>query len=424
MYIIAVNPMLSHVSPTFPLAHELKNRNQEVIYIGEEKVRFWIENEGCQFVSLTSCEDSKLKKLKISHKYQEIESNYRRLHEEIFQILSKFSPNDFFIFPISRFDSFYIPAANAGLRIWAYTPSNGSIYANFSIPPSTSMLIPTPFNSLKTLSFWGRRYLRKYFSLRWYKLKNYYPYNQLKCLSEKHNYKRTFTIDGFCLQLPVICLGPSELEFKDGFPTLFAGLCITSEQETTVMDKERKLVYCSLGTMSSRYLKRDRYFKELIEIFRRHSEWDLIISLGDNNNSLTLEDDVDNIKIYQFVEQKKILQKADLAILHGGYGSVKECVYYETPMIVSPSSYDQSGNAARVLYKGIGKSNSLLKKRLIDRVFKRDVSGINGKILERQICEILSDDVYIKRIKEIKKNILEQLELQKLVDYLLSIKEI
>lgn len=422
MFIIAVNPMMSHVLPTLALAQEIKKRNEEVLYIGEEKTRSWIEGKGFKFRNIESGEDSKLKKFKKMHKYPELEVGYKNFHQELFRVLEDFSPDDTFLFPISRFDSYFIPAHKAGVRAIAYTASNGSVYASHRIPPSTSLHIPTQYDSLIVMSLWARRFIRKYHSLKWNKLKHYYPYDRYRSLSDETGYGRAFTIDGFCLRIPVICLGPSELEFGNERDVLFAGLCLQEEYETREHN-QRKMIYCSFGTMSNRYLKRDRYIVNLVEILRRHPEWDLIISIGDEESRVPIIDCPENVKVFGFVDQKTVLKNADLAITHGGYGSIKECIYYETPMIVSPSSYDQAGNAARVHFKGIGKKNTLLKKSFVEKIIGKDVFRMGGKILEKQMVEILSDDKYLNRIIEMKERILEQEELLRLVDMLIDVKE-
>ena len=55
-----------------------------------------------------------------------------------------------------------------------------------------------------------------------------------------------------------------------------------------------------------------------------------------------------------FAPQLKLLRLARLAIVHGGFNTVKECVYFGVPMVVVPWTNDQPGNAARVVFHGLG----------------------------------------------------------------------
>ncbi len=59
--------------------------------------------------------------------------------------------------------------------------------------------------------------------------------------------------------------------------------------------------------------------------------------------------------------QLQILQKAALMVTHGGLNSIKECIFFNVPMVVYPISFDQPGNSARVSYHGLGKVGNLKK---------------------------------------------------------------
>ncbi len=53
--------------------------------------------------------------------------------------------------------------------------------------------------------------------------------------------------------------------------------------------------------------------------------------------------------------QTEVLRHADLAIVHGGVGTVEECVHAGVPMLVYCGyETDMGGYAARVLYHGLG----------------------------------------------------------------------
>ena len=58
--------------------------------------------------------------------------------------------------------------------------------------------------------------------------------------------------------------------------------------------------------------------------------------------------------VVKYAPQLDILRRATLMLNHGGLNSIKECIYFGVPMLVFPGINDQSGNAARVLYHGLG----------------------------------------------------------------------
>jgi len=52
--------------------------------------------------------------------------------------------------------------------------------------------------------------------------------------------------------------------------------------------------------------------------------------------------------------QLEILERASLMVTHGGFNSVKECIFQGVPMVLLPIFYDQPGNAARAVHHGLG----------------------------------------------------------------------
>lgn len=79
----------------------------------------------------------------------------------------------------------------------------------------------------------------------------------------------------------------------------------------------------------------------------------------------------ENVIAVQHPPQLDLLKRAKMMITHGGASSVKECLYFGVPMIVIPIAYDMHGNAARVVYHGVGLRADLRKltvKRLQDLV--------------------------------------------------------
>lgn len=64
----------------------------------------------------------------------------------------------------------------------------------------------------------------------------------------------------------------------------------------------------------------------------------------------------DFIDVDYTFDQARALAESDLAIVHGGYGTLKECITSKVPMIVVPFYFDQFKNAGIVVNKGIGKA--------------------------------------------------------------------
>ena len=61
-----------------------------------------------------------------------------------------------------------------------------------------------------------------------------------------------------------------------------------------------------------------------------------------------------NALLVNEVPQLEILKRSSLAITHGGFNTVKECIFFGVPMLVFPVRGDQLGNAARVAFHRLG----------------------------------------------------------------------
>lgn len=420
MIVIAINPYLSHFIPTISVAHKLRAENHEVVYMGFEKSREWVESENFQYIAFSTCKDTELKSFKRKGLYYQLEKAYLCLHEEIYKFLIELRNVSLVMFPISRFDTFFLPIYKTGIKMVMYSVSSGAAYANLTIPPCTSSFIPRYKKDLRVAFLWLRRMIRKISIKMLVELPNIYPYKELIDLAKREKLKWKFTIDGFCFDLPLVKLGPRELEFSFYEKIYYGGMCIKrcALAEPELSKNNLKIVYCSFGTMSHRYLGIREYIQGLIDIFAKHQEWQLVISLGNKDLKNEFTNCPLNVSIYSFVDQQAILSKADLAIIHGGYGTIKECIYYEVPMIISPSSYDQHGNAARVLFHGIGIRNNFLKKNFIERIIRRKLTNKNFDYLESQIVEVLMNKKYLTEIRKIKNRINNNRDYEKLINFL------
>lgn len=61
-----------------------------------------------------------------------------------------------------------------------------------------------------------------------------------------------------------------------------------------------------------------------------------------------------NALLLSYVPQIELLKRCTVMVGHGGISSVKECILMGVPMLLAPMSYDEPGNAARVVYHGLG----------------------------------------------------------------------
>ena len=104
-----------------------------------------------------------------------------------------------------------------------------------------------------------------------------------------------------------------------------------------VKSKDKKVIYCSFGTVPS---QRDipGFLTKLNEAIK---DLDCELIVGSTTN---------------WIDQSEVLSRSDIFITHGGINSVHDAIRFRVPMIVYPidSNYDQNGNSSRVVYHGLG----------------------------------------------------------------------
>lgn len=217
--------------------------------------------------------------------------------------------------------------------------------------------------------------------------------------------------------VPEIVLAPLELEFSEKIKRsnqYYLGLCIAETREDIETDpsfeqafekiKEkddgRKLIYCSFGTYFSAvedHKKVYSFVTALNEVAHHAHDKNFIIAVNERikilvNENLSLSK---NVIIFSRVNQLKVLEHADLFITHGGLGSVKEAIYFRTPMLVYPldQGFDQPGNSLKVEYHSIGLRGDIEKDepyeilRKIENIlhsqhYKENINNFNSKIID------------------------------------------
>ncbi len=146
----------------------------------------------------------------------------------------------------------------------------------------------------------------------------------------------------------------------------------------------KDVVYLSLGTL---YLDKEILLK-YINIFKKLN-LKTIVSAGTYAGELKEYQD-ENIKIFDFVDQKNVLSSAYLFVTHAGTNSVIESIGYSVPMICLPQAVDQYSFA------------SLVQKNKFGEYFNQTW---DSKKTEEKIKDfILNIDLYKNNIERYKKN--------------------
>jgi UDP:flavonoid glycosyltransferase YjiC (YdhE family) len=109
-------------------------------------------------------------------------------------------------------------------------------------------------------------------------------------------------------------------------------------------------VYCAFGTQSHRFAG-ERALLGAIVAGAARAGVHLVMSVGDAIDSLEAPR---GVTVSRRLPQLAILARAQAAIVHGGLGTIKECIWFGVPMLVLPGDHDQPANAARVAHHGLG----------------------------------------------------------------------
>ena len=84
------------------------------------------------------------------------------------------------------------------------------------------------------------------------------------------------------------------------------------------------------------------------------TDWQIILSVGDQVDAHALGDLPENVSVYQKVDQIAVLQKADVFLTHCGMNSASEGLYFGVPLVMLPQTSEQRGVAARTAQLGAG----------------------------------------------------------------------
>jgi UDP:flavonoid glycosyltransferase YjiC (YdhE family) len=115
---------------------------------------------------------------------------------------------------------------------------------------------------------------------------------------------------------------------------------------------ERKLVYAAFG---STFTAEPSLLLRLAEAVAREPDWELVVSLSDRVSPAEISPLPERVHAFPWLPQLEVLRDADVAVNHGGIGTIDECVTRGVPSLVYCGfETDMGGTTARVVHHGIG----------------------------------------------------------------------
>ncbi len=174
----------------------------------------------------------------------------------------------------------------------------------------------------------------------------------------------------------------------------YVGPCVDVERRTpwakqTWKRGNRPLVYVALGLAERR--NKAAFLRRVVGALAGLATVDLVVATGDGETTAALYPCPDNVRVCDRVPQLEVLEQADLAITHGGAGTLRECIDRGVPMLVYPRAFDQFGNAARVVFHGLGLRGNR----------RRDDPGT----IRRKALAIIGDGAYRVRLRAMRANV-------------------
>jgi zeaxanthin glucosyltransferase len=225
------------------------------------------------------------------------------------------------------------------------------------------------------------------------------------------------------LDLPELVLCPAEFDFpreqrKKQCHNVEACIDLVRREPAFPwheVDPQRPLMYCALGTMSHSYEQTRTLVRSIIDAVAVRPKWQLILAAGAHADPASLGRVPSNVMVVSWAPQLQVLRKASLMISHGGFNSVKECIFFGVPMILFPIMGDHPAVTARVQYHGLGLRGSIrsVSSRqigaLIDTVTLESSFKTRIELMREKFVEAENSHRAIQAVEALLKNVQSQM---------------
>jgi zeaxanthin glucosyltransferase len=296
-----------------------------------------------------------------------------------------------------------IAACQTGIPVISFSSTLISV-EDSAVPPFNTDLIPkdTLRSRLRTWLEWKKLFLyRRLYS------KDWDISEDLKALARDCGYpleKLDFRVETWPrLLLPELVFFPEELDFArarkpEGAFFIEASVDIERRDGDFLwdrIDEDKPLVYCTLGSLLPFKFpaRASRFFQMFMDAMAQRPGLQGVVTIG-NYLKAGEFNCPGNVFIASTAPQVDVLKRASLMISHAGVTGVKESAFMGVPMLLIPISYDEFGNAARVVYHGLGERLRLKEVsafelgRLIDRVLKDSSYSARAKVISEKLLNL------------------------------------
>lgn len=374
---------------SFELARRLESEGHSITFLCPIDVKNLIENEGFKFLEVPPIKfwykPNAVKKNSWKERFKthftsrdlEFETLKKELHIPVYvETLKKIKP-DLVICDMQLHEIIF---ATYGLKIPLKLLSPWFCMRRIaSLPSIESSIIPIK-NSIKSTieieKYWLKlkakiylRYISDILTFRNYRRSILKKNAKSIGFDTKNLILRNFPSHFIYNKLPVLTLTLKEMEFEHKQPNnlTYLGLMVYKkriDKGYPEVDKKRlnklfeaktnqnkKLIYCGMGSMIKGNIP---FLNKLFDAIRNNSDLIMIVSLGGHLSEKDFSNIPNNIHLFKWVSQPKLLKHIDCCINHAGINTINECIINKVPMLIySWHMADQDGNAARMKYHGV-----------------------------------------------------------------------
>jgi zeaxanthin glucosyltransferase len=404
----------SDMNPSFALARKLRDRGHRVHYLGIPDTAERIRSQGFDFTPVFSRafpegtlakqyqSEAQGKRYGVTQFIDRFRGTCEHLREgELERATHHLEPDLFLISSGTPWVG--IAAYKTGIPVISFSSTLVSV-EDSTVPPFNSDLIPrdTQFSRFRIWLEWKKLFLRRRLLSRAWNISE-----DLKGLARDCGYppaKIDFRVETWPrLLLPELVFFPKDLDFPrarkpEGATFIEASVDLERRDADfpwSQLDEDKPLVYCTLGTVlpfksPSRCAQ---FFQMFMDAMAQRPALQGVVTIS--NYVKTDEFNCPgNVLIASEAPQVELLKRASLMVSHGGVTGLKESAFMGVPMLLIPIHYDEFGNAARVVYHGLGarlqleKVSALELGRVIDRLLKDSSYARQAKLMSQRLVTL------------------------------------
>jgi len=347
-------PEKGHIYPTMHLARILQERGVQIYYFGKEIGRSIVSEQGWSYEQLGP-EPEMISALE-NQSDHEARASIELLIANFSRRLREIGITELFVDPLCHQAA--IAALLVGVRVkyvWVFNPPYcRTAYAPFG---SSLVLYRNPVARVAPRLLWAPVII----ALRYYAVRSRFMKqslfrvinNLLREYSARFNRPMVLTSYGYRLDLPSVVCGPEVLRPCLDSNVSYLGLGVDSrraEQSVTVAG-DRPLIYCSFGGNFPRYKRALQTMLHVTATAGQMPDFHFIVQVPPEFIE-KLPACHPNLSVLSTVPTLALLKRAKAAVIHGGYGSIKECIYFGVPMVILPFAFDQPANTALLIRHG------------------------------------------------------------------------